>query len=266
MTGARRGQAWVGLIALTLLLSACGHYKTDFNCKGFPESGSCLPTSEVYKRRHEQLTKMRVEGNEAQTPPSGSGAGASADRVVAVTGKVEVHLGQPNITAPKVMQVWIAPWRDSNNFLHEASVVYAIVQQSDWTYGRSPKGIARGSKVPSVFAPRMTPGMVEGAGSSQHGINGGQPIFTTPPPSGASVAPGRPPVQAQQVPVGGVVGAPAQLNGAQDPSVILRQLQQQVPSMSGPGGVSGGVLPTDSDQSIEEQQERIQEQRERMYQ
>lgn len=265
MTRSLRGKAGLGLIALTLLLSACGHYKTDFNCKGFPESGSCLPTSEVYKRRHEQLTKMKAEGNEAQTTTSGSGAGAAANRVAAVAGQAEVHLGQPNITAPKVMQVWIAPWRDSNNYLHEASVVYAIVQQSDWTYGRAPKGVARGSKGPSIFAPRMTPGLVEGPGASQRALNGGQPILATPPPP-VTAAPARPPMPAQQVPAGHAAGVvPTQLNGSQDPSVILRQLQQQVPSMAGSTGTSGGAPPTE-ELSIEEQQERVQEQRDRMYQ
>lgn len=265
MTRSLRGKAGLGLIALTLLLSACGHYKTDFNCKGFPESGSCLPTSEVYKRRHEQLTKMKPEGNEAQTSPSGGGPGAAADRVAAVAGQAEVHLGQPNITAPKVMKVWIAPWRDSSNFLHEASVVYAIVQQSDWTYGRAPKGVSRGSRGPSIFAPRMTPGLVEGPGASQRALNGGQPILATPPPP-VTAAPARPPMPAQQVPTGHAAGVPTQLNGSQDPSVILRQLQQQVPSMAGSTGTSGGVPPSDSEQSIEEIQDRIQGQRDQMYQ
>jgi hypothetical protein len=68
------------------------------------------------------------------------------------------------------------------------------------------------------------------------------------------------------MPVGNVAAVPTQLNGSQDPSVILRQLQQQVPSMAGPSGASGGVPPTDSEPSIEDQQERVQEQQDRMYQ
>jgi type IV conjugative transfer system lipoprotein TraV len=246
MTCVRRYVALVGLSALSLLLSACGHYKTDFACKGYPEGSLCLSTSDVYKRRHEQLTKMKKENPEESSSSSGV---AVADRVSAVAGPAENHLGQPNITAPRVIQVWIAPWRDHNNFLHEASIVYAIVQQSDWTYGRAPKGLTRGRGGPSQFTPRLTHGMVEQAhGGNQRVPNTAQPVFAPPPaPTPQPSTQVRPQAQAP--------GLPQQSNGSQDPSVILRQLQQQVPSMSGPGG---------QDLSIEEQQERIMEQRERM--
>jgi len=261
MVSVRRYEAEVGLIVLSLLVSACGHYKSDFACKGYPENNLCLSTSDVYKRRHEQLAKMKEETSEGEST-SNSG-GTVADRVSAVAGLAETHLGQPNITAPKVMQVWIAPWRDRNNFLHEASIVYAIVQQSDWTYGRAPKGVSR-SGGQNLFTPRMTPGMVEQphGGNMRPPNNAAQPVFA-PPPQAAPVAQqsGQNPMR----PAGPLPGAVPPSTNSQDPSVILRQLQQQMPSMAGPGGVPyGGTVPGDPEMSMEEQQERMLEQRERM--
>ena len=259
MVSVRRYEGVIGLTALSLLVSACGHYKSDFACKGYPESSLCLSTSDVYKRRHEQLTKMKEESPDGES--ASSSGGTVADRVSAVAGLAETHLGQPNITAPKVMQVWIAPWRDRNNFLHEASIVYAIVQQSDWTYGRAPKGSGRGVGGQNMFTPRMTPGMVEQPHTgNMRPSAAAQPVFA-PPPQAPPVAQQAP----QMRPASQMPGAVPQPNSSQDPSVILRQLQQQMPSMAGPGGMPyGGVLPNDPDISVEEQQERLIEQRERM--
>ena len=139
MTALQRRGIMVMVGVIGLIQTACGHYKSDFACKGYPDSSVCLSTREAYERRHEQLTNMKQ--NDAGEESAAGNGGPFANRVSAVAGQAEQHLGQPNITAPEVMQVWIAPWRDKNNFLHEASIVYAIVQQSDWTYGRAPKGI-----------------------------------------------------------------------------------------------------------------------------
>jgi len=232
MVWARRCKAVLALGALSLLVSACGHYKSDFGCKGYPESSLCLSTSEVYKRRHEQLSTMKPDDSVEE---SSIGGEAAMERVSSVAGLAEMHLGQPNISAPKVMQVWIAPWRDRNNFLHESSIVYAIVEQSDWTYGRAPKGVSGGVGDSHIFTPRMTPGMVEqGGDSTRRAGTGGQPIFATPPTPPSPVTPHpssqfRPPLPS---------GAPsAVIANPNDPSAILRQLQEQVPSMGGVDGV-----------------------------
>lgn len=200
----------VGVVGLTLIgltLTACGHYKSDFGCKGYPEGSFCRPTTEIYNMRHQQLTKMKNgdDRNGVHAPSAGSSA---SDRVAAVAGQTEMQLGQPNIKPPQVMGVWIAPWRDGRNFLHEASLVYAIVEPADWTYGRKPKGMDKAGPNGSVFAPFMSRKMVEAqASSGKTGApNGGQPMMT-PVPSAQ-------PVQA----------TPPIPSPSQDPAAILRQL------------------------------------------
>ncbi len=245
MTVRQRHGLLLAISVLGLMVSACGHYKTDFSCKGYPESGLCLSTIDTYNRRHEQLTKMKKDEDSEGARPTGESA---VNRVAAIAGQTEMHLGQPNITPPQVMQVWIAPWRDKNNFLHEASIVYAIVQQSDWTYGRPLKGGDKGG-TGKVFAPRMTPGLVEPPYARTN--NGSRPVMTNPPAT-STPPPG---------PTSAVPGA------SQDPSAILRQLQGQLPSMSGQVPAPyGGPPAMDPDTAPERLQERMQEQRERMFQ
>lgn len=247
MKASRQGVRLVGLSMVGLTLTACGHYKSDFSCKGYPEGSYCRPTTEIYAMRHEQLTKMK--NGEENSNGAAASASSASDRVAAVAGQTEMQLGQPNIKPPQVMGVWIAPWRDGRNFLHEASLVYAIVDPADWTYGRKPKGA---DKVASgqMFAPIMSRRTVEAQSSGKNtGPNGGQPMMAPVPTAQ--------PVQA----------TPPIPSPSQDPAAILRQLQQQMPTMSGPiQSPYGGPPPgTDPDVLQEQMLDRMQNQRDKFY-
>lgn len=248
-----RSGALFAIGVLSVAISACGHYKSDFACKGYPENSACLPTTQVYERRHEQLTHMRSEDGDATASGSGSSSTPAADRVSAVAGQTEFQLGQPNVTQPQVLQVWIAPWRDAKNYLHEASLVYAMVEGSDWTYGRRPKSIEKLAGK-NTFAPFMSRQMVEPAGHKA-GPNGGMPMMAAPQSA------------AVPTPTPTAIAAPG---ASADPSAILRQLQQQMPTLPGQGGAPspfGGPPAGQDPETIQEQRmERMQEQRERMFQ
>lgn len=253
MNVSRQHAGLVGVTLIGLSLTGCGHYNSDFGCKGYPEGSFCRPTTEIYANRHQQLTKMKDDnGNGDHAPSVGSSA---SDRVAAVAGQTEMQLGQPNIKPPQVMGVWIAPWRDGRNFLHEASLVYAIVEPADWTYGRKPKGMDKAGSGGSVFAPFMSRKMVEAQASSgkNGGPNGGQPMMT-PVPSAQ-------PVQA----------SPPIPSPSQDQTAILRQLQsqlpQQLPTNAAPiPSPYGGPPPGMDPETYQEQlQERMQAQRDKLF-
>ena len=253
MNVSRQHAGLVGMTLIGLTLTACGHYKSDFGCQGYPEGSFCRPTTEIYANRHQQLTKMK-NGDENGEHPT-SGGSAASDRVAAVAGQTEMQLGQPNIKPPQVMGVWIAPWRDGRNFLHEASLVYAIVEPADWTYGRKPKGMDKAGPNGSVFAPFMSRKMVEAQASSlkNPGPNGGQPMMTPVP----SVQP--------------VQATPPIPSPAQDPTAILRQLQSQLPQQLPTGTAPipspyGGPPPGMDPETYQEQlQERMQAQRDKLF-
>jgi len=204
---------------LLLLLGACNTYKSDFACKGYSDKALCLSATEVYARRHEDLTDSQLGSREATVTSSSIGISGGGDRAVAIAGQTENFMGQPNITQPQVLQVWIAPWRDAKNNLHEASVLYVKVQDGDWTYGRRPRHAERSSGGANVFTPHVSQSMFE-MRSGQPGPNGGAPILTTPPAQPAMSAP--------------VLQGNA--TASSDPSAILRQLQQNMPTVPGQNG------------------------------
>lgn len=217
-------QMVVLLLSLSgLLITGCGNYKSKWGCKGYPESSSCLPATEVYERRHEELVHMKTE--ESSTENSGSAAsrrnGASGPSGVA--GQAEVQLGRPIVSPPEVLRVWIAPWRDAKNRLHEAALVYAIVKDADWKYGRKPKGLDEASAM-KAFAPIMSRQTVETFSKSTNGAQA---------PSMSMEPAARPPA--------------ALPSPSQDSNAILQQLQRQMPTIpTNPGGgLPPGAVPHD---------------------
>jgi hypothetical protein len=53
----------------------------------------------------------------------------------AFAGRAESFLGKPIVTPAKTLQVWIAPWQDAKGRLHEATIVYQVVEGPRFVYG-----------------------------------------------------------------------------------------------------------------------------------
>jgi conjugal transfer pilus assembly protein TraV len=220
-----------------LVVTGCGNYKSKWGCKGYPEGSSCLPATEVYERRHEELVHMKDEGKENQEPSGmSSSRHAGSGGETGIAGQAEVQLGRPIVTPPEVLRVWIAPWRDGKNRLHEAALVYAIVKEADWKYGRKPKGPEEGSAM-KAFAPFMSRQTVEPFNRSSNGAQA---------PTMPVDAPSRP---AATLP-----------SPAQDSSAILQQLQRQMPMVpTSPGGpFLPGVGAQDPDAQYQRQLEQFE--------
>lgn len=45
--------------------------------------------------------------------------------------------GSPLVSAPKMLRVWLTPYKDSDNIFHEQSYEYIIVEQSDWVFANN---------------------------------------------------------------------------------------------------------------------------------
>jgi hypothetical protein len=60
------------------------------------------------------------------------------------------------VSAPKVVRVWVAPWRDEKNRLHEASFLYMMIEDSDWVYGRERRRIPTKQRARGVIVPTMS--------------------------------------------------------------------------------------------------------------
>lgn len=152
MRGGNR-QLWrqVGLGLGVLLLAGCGGYESNFSCKGYADESWCRPVSDVYANRFTPGS-LTADIEKAKQAKQGRGDGngkaePSLPTDNAMAGKVETMLGKPIVKPARTFQAWIAPWKDDKRRLHEAQVVYVIVENSEFIYGhRAGSAKTMGSK------------------------------------------------------------------------------------------------------------------------
>ena len=81
----------------------------------------------------------------------------SASRAVSVEGKKDQAKsmvvgeaptsGAPVLTVPTVLRVWIAPWEDNRNVLHDQTFLYAVADPGHWQVAHSKQKIAEQYRV-----------------------------------------------------------------------------------------------------------------------
>lgn len=113
------------VISVGLALSGCLSYSSDYGCKGYPEGVNCQSVSSVYDMDPERAATVPRAGN-------GGSSGTPSQLHLSSEGPT---LGRPVVTPPEVLRVWITPWRDVDNRLHEGSYVYVLVKEADFAYG-----------------------------------------------------------------------------------------------------------------------------------
>lgn len=243
--GGWRTCSW-GLGLASSLLAGC--INTEFGCKGFPEGASCQAVSQVLA-----LDPSETGGYlSAEGGRRGAGASAGApndaapqasDRSRAAAGEIPVQLGTPILRAPEVLRVWLAPWTDEQDRLHEASYVYVQAAPPEWAYTGPRRAGKRLDRLGTSVVPRPPAGLGTGA-AQPGGASAGRPAPAAagvlPPgsaarpasaPGGKAAGTGAGTGQASAGPSGQVLMVPTP-QGGQRPLVI--------PSIAARGGSAGG--------------------------
>ena len=98
-----------------------------YACKA-PEGALCTSVSGVYANAAQGMPKP-AKPPENQSPPARPaiyGATSIApDRSAAVS-------GGPIRSNPRVLRLWIAPWKDADGDLHEAALIHMVVDTGRW--------------------------------------------------------------------------------------------------------------------------------------
>ena len=55
--------------------------------------------------------------------------------------------GSPVLSVPTVLRVWVAPWEDNRNVLHDQSFLYAVADPGHWQVSHSKQKIAEQYRV-----------------------------------------------------------------------------------------------------------------------
>lgn len=128
------------LAAAATALSGCGSMTgfTDsgskFACKA-PPGVICTSVSGVY---------ANVQQNNLPSLQTGSRPGMASYAMPTGGGAFPVAApGMPIRSQARVLRIWVAPWRDDDDTLHDQSYMYVMVDQGKWLVERSRESTVR---------------------------------------------------------------------------------------------------------------------------
>lgn len=130
------------LLAATMLsgcLSMTGLTGTEkFACKA-PDGVSCTSVSGVYAnaqqnnlpalqtRTHAASPATATATSPALAPASGATPARPATSALPV-----LAAGMPIRSQPRMLRIWVAPWRDEDDTLHDQSYLYVMIDPGQW--------------------------------------------------------------------------------------------------------------------------------------
>lgn len=101
---------------------------TKFACKA-PAGTTCTSVSGVYANSSLNNGPARPVSQQVDTSGVPSSAGATAFPVLAA--------GMPIRSQPRMLRIWMAPWRDEDDTLHDQAYMYVMVDPGQWLVERS---------------------------------------------------------------------------------------------------------------------------------
>ncbi|WP_127471981.1 TraV family lipoprotein [Thiomicrorhabdus aquaedulcis] len=125
--------------ALTLL-SGCASLSgydasSDFACKAQP-GVSCKSVTGIHQNSLEnnlpsQQENSALPGDESGDVDTKASKTEAVKLVPRITGQA-IKSGTPLYQKPVTLRVWLAPWEDKNQVLHDQSFSYLLIQKAQW--------------------------------------------------------------------------------------------------------------------------------------
>lgn len=115
--------------ALTGCVSMTGLTESSkFACKA-PAGTTCTSVSGVYANSSLNNAPSRPASLQVDTSGVPAPVGATAFPVLAA--------GMPIRSQPRMLRIWMAPWRDEDDTLHDQAYMYVMVDPGKWLVERS---------------------------------------------------------------------------------------------------------------------------------
>ena len=141
--------------SLALALAGCAGTMSGldgpgrFSCKA-PDGITCASLSGVYAN----ALQNHLPGQ------AGSIDAARSERAAATIQRPVPSFGEPIRRAQKVRRVWLAPWEDDDEVLHDQSYLYLVVDPGRWQVEHARRQAGEGYRPvrpPAAFAPALPP-------------------------------------------------------------------------------------------------------------
>jgi len=129
-----------------LLLAGCAGVDSEshFKCKA-PEGVGCSSLSGTYANALED----NLPGSQVKKTVSDN----KEPKERGITG-VAPESGTPVLSQPIILRVWVAPWEDNRNVLHDQAYLYAVVDPGSWQIAHSKKRISEKYRAVTPVAQR----------------------------------------------------------------------------------------------------------------
>ncbi|NNH79200.1 type IV conjugative transfer system lipoprotein TraV [Acinetobacter sp. ANC 5380] len=129
--------------AFSLLMTGCATYETKYGCSGVPDGVVCKTPMQIYEQTSgdgnvgvyqenlETVSKSKYANKKPET---------QAEQMVNVFSKPQFQAASspmPILEQPKVLRIWIAPWKDENDTLNWASYLFKETTSRKWNFGDS---------------------------------------------------------------------------------------------------------------------------------
>ncbi|MGZ8257174.1 MAG: TraV family lipoprotein [Gallionella sp.] len=145
-------RAYSVILVMCVALTGCAGFDSEskFKCKA-PDGIGCSSLSGTYANA--------IADNLPGSPKrksSNKGKGAETEQAIA---GLAPETGQPVLSAPVMLRVWIAPWEDGRKVLHDQAYLYAVVDPRHWQIAHNKNRIMKEYRVlsPSVRKPDVSP-------------------------------------------------------------------------------------------------------------
>lgn len=129
-------------VLLCMGLSGCSMTGMDaqksFSCKS-PPGISCSSLSGVYANA--------VADNLPESASRAASVEGKKDQAKSTVVGEAPATGAPVLSVPTVLRVWIAPWEDNRNVLHDQSFLYTVADPGHWQVAHSKQKIAEQYRV-----------------------------------------------------------------------------------------------------------------------
>jgi conjugal transfer pilus assembly protein TraV len=147
-------KAYIAMIAFAALASGCGSFSgldgsSTFACKA-PDGVACTSVSGVYANPPvvEKVVPTQSGVSIPADKPDPAKAKAPATPELPPYGQTSFfHAipanGTPLLTPPKVLRIWVAPWKDQDGDLRDQSFLYVMWDRGEWNIQHSQEQILR---------------------------------------------------------------------------------------------------------------------------
>lgn len=141
----------LSVIALAATLGGCGNFSgldgsSSFTCKA-PEGVSCTSVSGVYANSvANKLPAPTSTPVDKHAAPSKSDNPDTANKVdksmpsygsIASLRQAAPTSGDPVLSPPRILRIWLAPWEDQDGDLRDQSYLYVMWDRGEWNIQHS---------------------------------------------------------------------------------------------------------------------------------